>query len=118
MRREKENFLDYTPKRNCLYEWREDENRRAEITIKNRGFFCRITQIFCHRPKETKLLLDAPGSFVWKQMDGERNIYEIGKALKQEFGEEAEPLYERLSSFIRLLHEHHFIVYTNRIKEK
>ena len=47
-----------------------------------------------------------------------RSIYDIGQLVKQHFGEKAEPLYERLCQFTKILHKNQFIVYTNKIKQK
>ena len=114
MKQKKENFLDYTPRKNRLYEWKENERGQVEICVLNKGIFCRITQIFLHRPKKTNIELDQFGSFVWRQLDGKKSIYEIGKALRAEFGATTEPLYERLVSFVQILHDNHFVVYDHK----
>ena len=49
--------------------------------------------------------------YVWKEIDGEQNIYEIGQKVKEHFGKEAEPLYERLTTFFRILAENKYITY-------
>ena len=51
------------------------------------------------------------GSFVWQQMDGSRSIYEIGQLVKVQFGEKAEPLYDRLSQYFQTLYRNHLIGY-------
>ena len=61
--------------------------------------------------------MDEFGTFVWEQIDGKRTIYEIGGKLKNQFGVKAEPVYERLSQFIKILHKNHFVVYVNKIKK-
>ena len=40
-----------------------------------------------------------------------KNIYEIGQKVKEHFGKEAEPLYERLTTFFRILAENKYITY-------
>jgi hypothetical protein len=45
-------------------------------------------------------------------------VYEIGQRVKEQFGDKAEPLYERLSTYIKILHENKFVVYMNKIKKK
>ena len=55
--------------------------------------------------------MDAFGSFIWKEIDGEQNIYEIGQKVKEHFGKEAEPLYERLTTCFRILAENKYITY-------
>ena len=50
-------------------------------------------------------------------MDGEKSIFQIGQAVREEYGEKAEPLYERLSRFMKILHEQHYIVYENKLSK-
>lgn len=116
-RKNRENFLDYTPKPNALYEWIEKRDGHIEISVKNRGLCNRTAQLFFHKPKVSKIELDDFGSFVWKQMNGEKSIYEIGKEVRNRFGKTAEPLYTRLAKFVKILHENNFIVYTNKLKK-
>lgn len=115
---EKENYLDYVPKHNSLYEYTTNKNGRIEIRVRNKGMFNKIAQVFFKRPKYSNIELDDFGSFVWGCMDGQTTIYEIGAAVKERFGKEAEPLYERLSKFIKILHGNGFVVYVNKLKGK
>lgn len=66
-------------------------------------------------PGTSYIELDNFGSLVWKQIDGKKTIYQIGQAVHEEFGEKAEPLYERLSKYITTLQENRFVVYQNKI---
>ena len=111
---DKENYLDYVPKRNSLYQYRISEKGHVEIRVHNTGLFHRIAQIFFKRPKYSNIELDDLGSFIWESMDGKLTIYELGKQVKEQFGSAAEPLYERLTQFVRMLHNNGFIVYVNR----
>ena len=83
----------------------------------NLGLFNRIAQVIAKKPRYSYIELDDFGSFVWKQIDGKRTIYEIGQLVHDEFGDKAEPLYNRLVGFIRTLHENRFVVYANKIKK-
>lgn len=47
--------------------------------------------------------LEKTGSFIWPLIDGERTIFEIGKIVGDHFGNDADPLYVRLSDYFRLL---------------
>ncbi len=118
MAKQKENFLDYIPRHNSLYETTENVEGNIEIRIENKGFFNWIAQKLFRRPRFSNIAFDEFGSFVWRQMDGEKSVYEIGKAVKEEFGEKAEPLYERLSRYIKILHDNHYVVYVNKLKQK
>lgn len=113
-----DNFLDYVPGYNTRNTWSENKARRIVVRVHNTGFFNRVAQMFFKRPEYSLIELDEFGSFVWRQMDGERNVYEIGVNVKEHFGMTAEPLYERLSQFIRILHRNAYIVYVNKMKKK
>ena len=109
-----ENYLDYIPKHNSLYLFCKKENNRIEVTVHNKGLINRVAQIIFRRPKYSKIELDDFGSFVWEQIDGERTIFEICALIKEQFGEEAEPLYERATTFFQILRRNSFIVYMNK----
>lgn len=109
-----DNFLDYIPKHNALYHYRTNEKGFVEVEMHNKGLFNRIAQIFFKRPKVSWIELEGMGTFIWNQIDGKRDVYEIGKLLKEAYGEEAEPLYERLCTYIKSLHNSSFIVYENK----
>lgn len=111
-----ENYLDYIPKHNSLYPYSKNENNRIEVTVQNKGLFNRIAQLIFRKPKYSKIELDDFGSFVWEQMNGERSIYEISMLIKEEFGEKAEPLFERATTFFQILRRNSFIVYVNKLK--
>jgi hypothetical protein len=42
-------------------------------------------------------------------MDGKRTVYDISQLVKEEFGEKAEPLYNRLVQYVRNLESYGFI---------
>ena len=44
-------------------------------------------------------------------MDGEKDIIAIGKEVEEQFGEKANPLYERLAKFFQVLDSYHFITW-------
>lgn len=109
-----DNYLNYIPGHNALFPFQKKENGRIEVEVKNRGLFNRIAQIFFKRPKKSYIELDEFGSFVWEQIDGKRTIYDICMLIKERFGEEAEPLFERAVTFFQILRRNTFIVYENK----
>lgn len=116
MTKKRENYLDYIPKHNARYPWTK-ENGLITITVQNKGFFNKIAQIFFKKPQKSYVHFEEFGSFIWEQIDGEKNIYEIGQAVKEHFGAKAEPLYERLSKYMVTLRNAGYIVYVNKIKK-
>lgn len=109
--KKKENYLDYVPKHNPVFSYRRKENGRIEVEVINRGLFNRLAQIFLKRPRRSFIELDELGSFVWEQMDGKRTIYDICILTKEQFGNTAEPLFERAVTFFRILRRNAFIQY-------
>lgn len=114
MKEKSENFLDYIPKHNSLMKYSINEGGHVEIAVVNRGLFNRLAQIFFKKPKVSYIELEDMGTFIWKQIDGKRSVYEIGILVKEEFGDKAEPLYERLCTYIKSLHNNEYIVYQNK----
>ena len=104
-----DNFLDYIPKHVEKYRWESDEEGNVTIFIENKGLFNRLAQKFLKKPKVSQLHLEEMGSFIWPLIDGETSIYNIGEAVKEHFGEEAEPLYPRLVQYIKTLKDSGFI---------
>jgi len=58
-----------------------------------------------------KIKLDSVGSFVWEQCDGNRSVKELAENMKERFGEDVEPLYDRLTLFLQSLEKNRFIYY-------
>ncbi len=114
MKKEKkkaENYLERCPMRPEQIQWSVDENQMVTLDIENTGFFNRLAQKCFRRPKVSHIHLDKMGSFVWPLMDGEKDIVAIGVLVKEHFGDEAEPLYERLAKFFHILDSYSFVVW-------
>lgn len=109
-RKKNENFLDYTPSIVEGLDW-NDNGESIVVQLKHTGFYNRIAQKFLGMPQASSISLDEYGSFVWRQLDGEKNVYQIGELVKRQYGSKAEPLYERLSQFIQTLYDTKFITY-------
>ena len=50
-----------------------------------------------------KVELDEIGSFVWAQIDGKKNIYDICQIVKGHFGDKIEPVFDRVGKFFSYL---------------
>ena len=101
------NYLEFVPIRNI--ERFSEENGVITLEIENKGVFNRIAQKLLKKPKISYIHLDEMGSFVWPLIDGERNITDIGVFVKDHFGDKAEPLYERLAKYFKVLESYGFI---------
>ncbi|MBQ2898082.1 MAG: PqqD family protein [Clostridia bacterium] len=103
-----QDFLEKKPKRAVHIKW-HIENDVVTLEIENKGFFNRIAQKFFKKPKTSYIHLDEMGSFIWKHLDGETSLVDIGKLVEEKFGEKANPLYERLSKYISILQSYGFV---------
>lgn len=110
MKKKSENFLDYIPKINPEIEWKIKEDGMVEVAMENKGFFNRLAQIIWKRPKISYISLEEMGSFIWQQIDGERTVLDISVLVKEEFGEKAEPLLERLCTYVKMLANWKFVI--------
>lgn len=108
------NYLDYFPKHSERYEYVTDEQGKVTILKKNQGLFHRAAQKFLGKPPISYIHLDEMGNFIWPLMDGKRTVYEIAALVKEKFGSQAEPLYNRLVQYIRTLEEYGFIEVSSR----
>ena len=106
----KENYLDYDFEKNPDFGWTEKEDGTVAVEVEWKGFYNRIAQKVFKKPKKSEIALDKLGSFVWKQIDGERDLYAISELMKQEFGKDIEPVYERLFKFVEIMRDNKFVI--------
>ena len=104
-----ENYLERRPVRPQRMKWSVDEDGIVTLDIENTGFYNRVAQKLFKKPKVSHIHLDKLGSFVWPLIDGEKDIVALGVLVKEQFGEEAEPLYERLAKYFQILESYSFI---------
>ncbi len=105
--KKEENYLEKIPCKGNV-PFTEDENGIVTLQVENKGAMNKIAQLIFKKPKISYIHLDEFGSFVWNEIDGEKDVFLIGKAVKERFGDKAEPLYERLSQYIETLKKYGF----------
>lgn len=106
-----DNLLDYIPERNPDIIWRTLENKHVQIDVENKGFFFWITQKLLKKPRYSKIELEEIGSFIWQTVDGKKTVLEISKEIKDEFGDKAEPILNRMVAYLKVLYSHSLISY-------
>ncbi|UCG69267.1 MAG: PqqD family protein [Thermoplasmata archaeon] len=110
MRRQKEtpNILDMIPVRK--YQWVEKDT----VSVKVPRFRSRLGKKFCALLKKEptyNVNLDKHCSFVWKLCDGKRTVREIGKSLSEKYGDEVEPVNQRLGELFHIMEANKLIMY-------
>ncbi len=113
-----QNYLELIPQRNASIRWNTDENGRVTLEIDNKGFMNRLAQKLFKKPKISFVHLDEMGSFVWPLIDGETNIIHIGELVREHFGEKADPLYERLAKYFKILESYGFVSFDKTTDKK
>jgi len=98
-----DNFLDYVFEIKNGLTWTTDESGEVIVDMENTGITNRIAQKFFHKPAISHIHLEGMGSYIFTCIDGKKSVYEIGQLVKEKYGEEAEPLYERLSVYMKNL---------------
>lgn len=104
-----ENFLEVVPVKNPEINFTKDDNGIVTLEIENKGLMNRVFQKLLKKPKITYIHMEELGSFVWQIIDGESDITALGKKVEEHFGDKANPLYERLSQYIKILESYNFI---------
>ncbi len=105
------NFLKLIPERNIDFE--EGENGKITLILeKTKNPIIKAIISFFNKSQYFRIHLDQKGSFIWKLVDGEKNMEDIISALKENFGEE-EKLLDRLKLFFIQLEKSKFIRFKN-----
>lgn len=107
------NYLEFVPvpAKNLKY---ETVDGKVTIFQENKGVFNYIAQKLWHKPRVSQIHLDEMGNFIWPLMDGERDIMAIAALIKEEFGEKAEPLYNRAVQYFKTLVSYGFVEFKNQ----
>lgn len=112
--RSKKNLLDFIPVKSnsTKFESTINKSNNIRIIIHRNSILDRFIRKFIKKtPLTFNVDLDDYGSFIYNSIDGTKTIYEIGNEVKEHFGDEVEPLYERLGAFCNLLKNNDFIYF-------
>jgi hypothetical protein len=58
-----------------------------------------------------RIRLDDVGSYAWLRIDGRTDVRGLAAQVREEYGDRAEPVSQRLGQLIRLLHRERFVSY-------
>jgi hypothetical protein len=107
------NLLEAALKRNL--QWEVDDKGLVELIVPRFTNPLAVKWLVprLSRP-DFRLKLDALGTFVWNGCDGLTPVSTIAENLRREYGETAEPVYERVVAFVSRLERERFLVMTNK----
>ncbi len=103
------NYLTFIPIKSKKIKYKVKSNGNVQLIVPRDSLIEKIAIKLFFAPENLKIDLDEIGSFIWSNIDGNNNIYQIGKLVEENFGEKAEPLYERLVQYINILKSNDFI---------
>ena len=69
---------------------------------RSRSLLGRLLERWLRVPRPVRVELDEFGAAAWKAMCGGVPVRQVGEALRREFGDDAEPLWERLGEFLAM----------------
>lgn len=116
--RKNANYLNYIPKRSEFTSYEVNEKGNGVVKIENRGFYNVLARKLFKRPRYTDVELEEFGTFIWKYIDGENTIYDIAMKVKDNFGESAEPLHERICEYFSIMADNNLINLENNLNKK
>lgn len=108
------NYLDLIPKHSEKLSYEKDEQGQVTILIENKGIFNKLMQKIAKKPRITRIDLQGQGNFVWLCIDGKKTVYDIADEVKEKFGDDAEPLYDRLVTYMHTLENCGFVKMINK----
>ncbi|MCQ2593422.1 MAG: PqqD family protein [Treponema sp.] len=103
------NLLDLVPHQSQKFRAEIGEDGAVTIFVENKGVFNFIAQKFFKKPRFTQIHLEEFGSFIWQQIDGIKTVKDIADLMHEQFGENADPLYPRISMYMKTLLNYEFI---------
>lgn len=103
------NYLEYVPAHKPEIKYEISGDKKVTLLQENTGLFNWIAQKLFKKPRVSQIHLDEMGNFIWPLIDGKRNLIEISELVHEEFGDKAEPLYNRLAQYIKTLEAYGFI---------
>jgi len=110
--KKEDNYLEFVPipKKDLKY---EISDGKVTIFQENKGIFNFLAQKLLNKPRISQIHLDDMGNFIWPLMNGKKDILAISKDVKDEFGEKAEPLYNRLVQYFKTLVSYGFVEFVS-----
>jgi hypothetical protein len=103
------NFMDIVFVPNPERQWKEEAGR-VVIDVENKGFYHWIAQKFFHRPRVSHISLDAHGTALWKELDGEKTVNDLVMIMTETFPGEEERMLDRVVTYLGILQNNHYII--------
>ena len=107
------NYLDQIPIRDPKHPWRITGDGMAEVDMEHNGFYDRIAQKICKKPRVSHIALDKYGTVVWKNINCENTVAELVRIMEEAFPDETNRMLDRVVTFTVTLKNNGFILISN-----
>lgn len=113
------NLLTMVPVKNCKWSRQKDNPDLMKLYKPkfDTGLGKKIGKKLKIKPSYT-INLDEYGTAVWRLCNGKITVKELAEILQTQFGDEVEPLYERLAAFFKILETNKLIIFKTQEKMK
>lgn len=111
-----DNFLLYIPRRK--HENWQMRNGKVLLIFEHNKAVERFIRWLVKKPTTSDIELDEIGSRVWKYINGEDTVYDIGQKLLANYGDQMNPVYDRLIMYLRHLNKKGWISFTKKTPEE
>lgn len=108
--RRAENYLDRIPRRNPALEYRVDNSGIVTLLVEWKGFYHKLAQKLFRKPRVSQIHMDELGSFVWLQIDGNKDVLQLSREFDRKF-HSPEKSMARLIRFLEIMHDQKFITF-------
>ncbi len=107
------NLLDYIPARSLQWET-IGENEQVVLLVPKfrKGILAKVLMPRIPKPN-IKVKLDQYGSYFWRMCDGNTTVFSIAEKMKEKFGDDFDPHYGRIKSFMSQMIQDKFLTITN-----
>ena len=106
-----QNLLDLVPVHNIPWQVNAETNLIEILKPKFENILLKKYLLPRLKSPNFKVNLDEYGTNVWHLIDGNRTVIQISDRLRELFGEQVEPVYERVGQFMISLKKSKFITY-------
>lgn len=97
----KDNFMLYIPQKK--HENWEERKGKVYLIFYHDKWIEKLARWLVKKSYVSDVELDDLGSSVWKLIDGKNTVYDLGKKLIDKYGDKCEPVYDRLTLYLRYL---------------
>ncbi|MED1662566.1 PqqD family protein [Brevibacillus laterosporus] len=92
----------------------KSEDGISTIIIPRDSWLERLSVRYLRQPAAFRIKLDVLGSYVIARCTGTYTVAEIAEEIRQEFGEQAEPVLPRLSRFFQMIETNQWVTWRER----